>query len=411
MTVETIQCPECKTEIPITQALQGRIKEELRSDILAEAAQKEQSLGELEEKLNKRERELKKRLQDFDAQLEARIVKERKRIAEEEKKRLSTDLAAEMNDLKSQVKEKSAALREAQKAELELRKRERKLQDEKDLLELTVEKKVSKERREIAKKARESAREEYSLSIRDYENKNKSLKEQVEVLKQKLEQGSQQAQGETLELVLGDLLGSSFPEDKVKPVPKGVSGADVIQGVCNQAGAECGRIIWESKRTKNFGKTWIEKLKADQRKAKADVAVIVSTALPKEVESFGQVDGIWVTSPRHVRSLAQALRLALLEIAASRTAAVGKSKKMDLIYAYLTGTEFRGRVEAIIEGFEALQRSLDKEKAAITKIWAQRERQLESVLLNTAGMYGDLQGISGASLPEIRKLEMKAISK
>jgi hypothetical protein len=223
-------------------------------------------------------------------------------------------------------------------------------------------------------------------------------------LRRKLQQGSQQLQGEVLELALEDLISQTFPSDLVQPVPKGISGVDIIQRVQNPNGDLAGSIIWESKRTKAWSDSWIQKIKDDQRQAKADIAIIVSDALPKDCSHFKQISGIWVTHPRCAVHLASALRLLLLEVASAKRAAVGKNEKMEILYAYLSGIEFRQRVDAIVEAFVTMQDDLQEERRSTERRWAKREKTIQRVISNTSGMYGDLQGLVGSSLATIPAL-------
>jgi hypothetical protein len=236
-----------------------------------------------------------------------------------------------------------------------------------------------------------------------------AMKNQIEELKRKSEQGSQQLQGEVQELQIEATLRSAFPHDTVTPVPKGEFGGDAIQQVTTAAGQACGKILWESKRTKNWSDAWLQKLRDDQRLAKADAAIIVSQALPKHIESFGQVDGVWITSPKCSIPVAMAVRHLLIEVSAARKAGEGQQSKMELMYQYLTGPRFRHRVEAIVEKFTDMQLDLDRERKAMQRIWAKRETQIRGVMEATAGMYGDMQGIAGRSLQEIQGLELDSL--
>ena len=232
---------------------------------------------------------------------------------------------------------------------------------------------------------------------------------QIEDLKRRAEQGSQQLQGEALELQLEQTLQAKFPLDAVEPVPKGEFGGDILQRVTSPTGQRAGTILWETKRTKNWSDGWLPKLRGDQRAAKAEVAIIVSQALPKDVDSFDLVDDVWVTEPRYAIPVAIALRQSLIELAAARQAGEGQQTKMELVYQYLTGPRFRHRVQAIVEKFTDMQQDLDKERKTMTRLWAKREEQIRGVIESTAGMYGDLQGIAGRSLQEIEGLDIKLL--
>jgi hypothetical protein len=248
--------------------------------------------------------------------------------------------------------------------------------------------------------------EELKLKVAEKEETIAGMQRQIEALKHKAEQGSQQLQGEVQELELESRLTVKFPTDLIEPVPKGEFGGDILQHVLNHAGQTCGMLLWESKRTKNWSDGWLAKLRQDQRTAKADFALLVSRALPKGVDLFDHIDGVWVLDPKCVIPLAIALRQSLIEVAAVRQAGDGQYTKMGMVYEYLTGPRFRNRIEAIVEKFTDMQEDLDKERKTMTRLWAKREEQIHGVLDATAGMYGDLQGIAGKSLDEIEGLEI-----
>lgn len=273
-------------------------------------------------------------------------------------------------------------------------------------MDLTVEKKVQASLDTVREKAKQDAEEGLKLRVMEKEEQIASMQRQIEELRRKAEQGSQQLQGEVQELELEATLRAGFPHDIIEPVPKGEFGGDVLQRVVNPSNQPCGSILWESKRTKNWTEGWLAKLREDQRKAKADFALIVSNALPKGVHSFDHVDGIWVTESRCAVPVAIALRQSLIEIAAARQAGEGQQTKAELVYRYLTGPSFRHRVEAIVEKFSEMQSDLDKERRSMTRLWAKREAQIRGVIEATAGMYGDLQGIAGKAFEEIDGIDL-----
>ena len=236
-----------------------------------------------------------------------------------------------------------------------------------------------------------------------------AMQKQIEDLKRRAEQGSQQLQGEVQELALENLLRIKFPLDGIEPVPKGEYGGDILHRVIGISGQIGGTILWETKRTKNWSDTWLSKLREDQRIAKAEVAVIVSHVLPKDVDSFEMVEGIWVTNLRTFLPVAVILRQSLLDLAVARQVSDGQQTKTEMVYQYLTSSRFRHRVEAIVEAFSTMQEDLDKERKVIMKQWAKREEQIMRVMGATVGMYGDLQGIAGKSLQEIEGLELKTL--
>jgi len=238
---------------------------------------------------------------------------------------------------------------------------------------------------------------------------NAEMQKQIEELKRKADQGSQQLQGEVQELELEDLLEARFPLDEITPVPKGEFGGDVLQAVRGPAGEACGTILWETKRTRNWSDGWLAKLRADQRAARADIAVLVSQALPREVDGFGLVDQVWVVAPRLAFPVAMTLRESLIEIARARQASQGLQTKTELVYQYLTGPRFRQRIQGIVEAFDTLRSDLEAERKLLTRQWAKREAQIDRVMQGTLGMYGDLQGIAGQGLQAIEGLEVQAL--
>ena len=413
MSEPTIICPSCKTEVKLTESLAAPLIESTRRDYEKRLAQKDADTAKREAAIRIREESIAKAKEQLDEQVAEKIRSERTRIAAEEAKKaklaLQTDLdqkAKELSDLQTLMEEREAKLAEAQKAQADLLRKQRELDDAKRELELTVEKRVQEGLAVTREQAKKEAEEGLKLKVLEKEQTIASMQKQIEELKRKAEQGSQQLQGEVQELELEALLRAKFPRDTIEPVPKGEHGGDALQRVVGSNGQPCGTIMWESKRTKNWSDGWLAKLREDQRAAKAEIAVIVSQSLPKDVDTFGVVEGVWVTQPKTVLPLALTLRHTLIEVGCARQASEGQQTKTEMIYQYLTGPRFRQRVEAIVEAFSTMQEDLDKEKKAIIKQWAKREEQIERVMHATAGMYGDLQGIAGKTIQEIDGLEL-----
>jgi len=339
---------------------------------------------------------------------EIEIEEKRKAFEEKAKKDAYESVILELSDLREQLEEKTTNLKEARKQELELLKKQRELQEKEENMELEVTRKLDEERQKILEKATGKFEEEHRLKDAEKDKKLNDMKKQIDELKRKSEQGSQQTQGEVLELDLENILKKSFTHDNIEPVPKGIKGADVLHKVHSPSGQFCGTIVWETKRTKAWSDKWIAKIKEDQRRVKGEIAVILTTVLPKDVRSFAHINGIWVTDYSSMVELATAIRMGLIEVAKTKQAAVGKKEKMEVVYNYLSGSDFKQKVEAIVEAFKAMKEDLEKEKKAFSKSWAKREKQLELVITNTAGMYGDIHGIIGTSLPEIKLLEIES---
>ena len=314
--------------------------------------------------------------------------------------------AKDVADLQEILQKRDQKLAEAQKAQAAVLVKQRELDDEKRELDLTIEKRVQASVEEVRSKAKKEVEDELKLKVSEKEEQIASMQRKIEDLKQKAEQGSQQLQGEVMELELENTLRTKFPFDSIEPVAKGEFGGDVVQRVVSPSGLACGSILWESKRTKNWSDAWLAKLRGDQRAAKAELCLLVSQALPKDVESFEQIDGVWIAGPKYALPLAVALRQSLIEVANSKLLQEGQQTKAELVYEYLTGPRFRHRIEAIVEKFSDMQEDLNREKKAMTRLWAKRDAQIQAVIESTVGMYGDLQGIAGRAFEEIEGLEI-----
>jgi hypothetical protein len=359
-------------------------------------ADQDAAISEREKEIVAREKEVHDKEQGIEERVQKSIgqgiEKEKTALAKTAREEAEASLAVEMQDLRDEVKSKKEKLEEAQKNEMELRKKERALEDRAKEMDLEVDRKMDAERKRVEEETSRRMSEDHRMKDAEKDKKMSDMMRQIEDLKRKAEQGSQQTQGEVQELKLEKELAVLFPGDNVQPVPKGMNGADVIQEVISNKGVLCGTIIWESKRTKNWSDGWISKLKDDQRAAQADVAVIITQSLPKDIQHFGPVDGVWVTTYACFYGLAYLIRQKLSEIALTKMMVAGKNEKADIIFSYLTGVGFRQRVEAIVEVFSDMKKELDKEKIVTQRVWAKKEKQLQTVLYNTAGLYGDLQG-------------------
>jgi hypothetical protein len=413
MAEPTITCPKCSTEIKLT--------EQLAAPLIADTRRRyEQAMTQKNAEISKREAEIHTQRAALDRdkaaiaeEIAARVSAERERIALEETKKAKLLAASDMEqknkelaELQDVLRERDAKLADAQKAQAELIRKQRELDDARREMDLTIEKKVQESLAAVRDKARQEAEEGLKLRLLEKEEQMSSMQRQIEELKRKAEQGSQQLQGEVLELELEAAIRSKFPRDIIEPVPKGEFGGDVLQRVMGPLDQPCGTILWESKRTKNWSDGWLAKLRGDQRVAKADMALLVSNALPRDVIGFDLIDGVWVVEPRCAIPVAIALRQSLVELASARHAREGQETKMELVYDYLTGPRFRHRVEAIVEKFTDMQADLDRERKAMMRLWAKREAQIKGVIEATVGMYGDVQGIAGKALDEIDALTL-----
>lgn len=380
---DKIICPNCHEQISIDAVLTNQIEGKFKKDF----EEKERSLKESLEIENV------KKMQTMTVDLVARVKADVAKDSEIEKKLLE-----------EQLKDKVQKLEESTQKELELRREAIKLKDEKANFEIEKQRQMDEERKKIEEEASKRATEAQQAIIDQLNKKVSDVTKAKDELTRKLEQGSQQTQGEVQEMALEDMLKTEFIYDEIVPVPKGVNGADVIQIVKNELGVECGKVIWESKKTKVWTEGWIQKLKDDQRLVKADLAIIVSSALPIGAAAISQREGVWICDIKLAVSIANALRQTLLSVAREKNMSVGKNEKMEILYGYLSGTEFRQRIEAIVEAFRGMDDSLRRERQAFEKIWTEREKQIQKVIKNTVGIYGDISGV--VQLQKIDALEL-----
>ncbi len=330
MAEPTVVCPQCKTEIKLTESLAAPLLESIRRDYEQRLTQKDADIAKREKTLHEREAVLQKQKQSMDEQVAQKMQQEQVRITAEEAKKAKLAVGNELNqkvieinDLQDILKQKDIKLADAQKAQADLIRKQRELDDAKRELELTVEKRVQSDLAAAREKAKREAEDEMKLKVMEAEQTIASMQKQIEDLKRRAEQGSQQLQGEVQELEIESLLSARFPRDTIHPVPKGEFGGDILHRVMGPVGQPCGTILWESKRTKNWSDGWLPKLREDQRAAKAEIAVIVSQVLPKDVETFGLVDQVWVAHPKVALPVAVALRQTLIEIAGARASIRG----------------------------------------------------------------------------------------
>jgi len=412
----TLVCPQCKVEIKLTESLAAPLLAEVRRQFEQRLAQKDADIAKREKSIQERAATLQKEKELLDQQIAQKLAQERTRIAAEEQNKAKVALGNELeqrlkenSELQEIIKQRDTKLAEAQKAQAEVLRKQRELEDAKREMDLTIEKRVQEDLAATRAKARKEAEEELKLKVLEKDQTITAMQKQIEDLKRRAEQGSQQLQGEVQELELEALLRTQFPRDTIQPVPKGEFGGDVLHRVLGPLNQLCGTILWETKRTKNWSDGWLPKLREDQRAAKAEVAVIISHALPKDIETFGLIDGVWIADPKVVLPVALSLRQTLIEVAGARQASEGQQTKMEMVYGYLTGPRFRQRVQAIVEAFSSMKDDLDREKKAITRQWAKREEQIDRVMQATVGMYGDLQGIAGKTLQEIEGLEFQGL--
>lgn len=401
-----ITCPNCGEEFELSDALTGRIREHLKAELLQEVSRREAKLKDKTDALRAKEEQISKSREKIDEEIEARLKEQMLVIEKKAAKKLEGQYADQLKDLQGAIEEKDEAIKSFREKELELRKEQRKLKEAAESLELEVARKLDEEREKIRGEAEKKVAEEHRLKDLEKEKVINDLKASLADMKRKAEQGSMETQGEVLEQDFEAQLKSFFVHDDIKPVPKGIRGADLVQTVRTTMGAECGVLLWETKNTKAWSGAWIPKLKDDMIEVRASIAILVSVVLPDGINRFGQVDGVWVSDPLCAIPLAAALREQLMAISRERSASIGKSEKMEALYQYLAGVEFKQKIEGIVEAFTSMQDQLNKERRAMERHWKQREKEIERVVKNTVGLYGDMQGIIGGQIPAISALEL-----
>lgn len=387
----TIKCPNCQHEFEVTDAFRDEVQKDL--NIKAKEWQA------------KKEEEYRKKEDAFQQQLSESLAKQKQTLEESLRKTILSDYESKLKFLTEEKEQNEEKLKIARQKELEFFKKEQEFKNKEAELEISVQKKLNDERVKITEDIKKQEQEKNSLKIKELEKQLDDSRKLAEEMQRKAEQGSMQLQGEVQELALEELLRLTFPFDSIEEVAKGVKGADCVQIVRNNIANVCGKIIYESKRTKAFTNEWIEKLKSDMRSQQADIAVIVTETLPKDMDSFGFKDGVWICKFSDVKPLSFLLRDSLIKINTAIASQENKTDKMQLLYNFLTGNEFKQSMEAIGEGYIALREGIIKEKVQMEKIWKEREKQLDKVLLNTSQFYGSIQGIAGSAVGDLKMLE------
>lgn len=380
MVTEIIICPNCHTEIPLTEAITHQIKDEFKI--------------EFESKIEK-----------LKTEFQGKLLEEKEKIEKIAKERAESIIRTDIDDLKAQISEKDEKLKKSSQKELDFLRQAREIKDREENLELEIAKKIDEERNKIKEDSIKKFQEQFRLRLEEKEQQIQGLSLTVDDLQRKIAQGSQQLQGEVLELELEDLLHELFPADIIEPVAKGVKGADILHQVQHN-GKYCGTILWESKRAKNWKNEWVSKLKNDQRDANADIAVLYTSVFPKEMTNFDFFDGVWITDHSSIAGLATALRFNLIEVIRAKIISEGKNEKMEMMHNYLCGPEFKLKLQGIGESVISMQKDLQKEKIAMEKIWAKREKNIQGIWINAGRIVGDMHGILGRSFPEIQGFEL-----
>lgn len=412
-----IKCPNCGEKFNAEEAMASHLEEKLKKEFQEKLNKSNAEFKKREEEISQKDKEIKERLEKFEElrkseserlqkALDQKLIAEKQKVYSEVQKELSEKGKVEIENLHTTLKKKEEDLLSAQRKEIELLQQKQALEDAKARMDIEIQKTILEERKVLEDEISKRKDQENELRIKEFEKKMEDQRKLIEEMKRKSEQGSMQIQGEVQELAIEEQLAAAYPFDEIVEVGKGMRGADCIQIVKNTNGQVAGKIIYESKRTKSFAGDWVEKLKIDQRNEGADVAVLITQVLPKELDQFGFYNGIWVCQYHEFKALSAVLRDGVSKVALSKVAQENQGDKMSLLYNFMTSPEFRHQIEAIVEGFSSLKSELDREKRAMQRIWKEREKQIDKVINSTVEMYGSVRGIAGGSVQEIKGLEL-----
>ena len=413
----TIKCPNCGTEIDINEVLYHQLENKYKNEHLAEKKKLE---AEIEAKrkeykthldsLKVKEEEFKEQKEKFEEEIkkatQIQLKAERVKLQENLRKEILDEQSESMALLQKQLEEKSNQVKELNVAKAQIGQLQREKEEMESAImakaELALNEKLKLEKEKIQK----ATDEQNELKLRQKDEQLRQLQEQLQIAQRKAEQGSMQLQGEVQELAIEEWLKEKYPFDTIDEVKKGARGADCMQIVHTRESQNCGKIYYESKRTKDFQKSWIEKFKADMREKGADIGVLVTDVMPSDMQRMGLYEGIWICSFEEFKGISAVLREQIIKIHHAMKSQENKTDKMSLLYGFLTSNEFKMQIEAIVEAFTTMQSDLDSEKRSMQRIWKQREKQIEKVLDNTINMYGSIRGIAGNAIGNIKALEL-----
>ncbi|GAB4017500.1 DUF2130 domain-containing protein [Spirosoma koreense] len=403
-----LSCPHCQQPIDLEASFVHQVEQQLAHKYNQHYAGQLANLNRQQEELRQQKLAIQAKERDQQAAIEQAVAAQLKTLQAHALRKAQAEQQATVQTLQAELRDKSETVKTLQQQELNLLRQQRELEEKQASLKLEVEKQLRVERSKIEARAVQKARDENHLKEEEQQGLIRSLTDQLHAMERKIKQGSQQTQGEVQEVALEKLLVNTFPFDLITDVAKGVNGADLIHDVRNEFGRLCGRIIYESKRTKAFGGNWIDKLKADMQRHNGDIAVLVTEAMPADLPHFAQIDGVWVCTFADVRALATVLRMGVLKVSEVRTASENKGDKVQRLYDYLTGNEFQQCVRSIVRAFQMLQTGLEQEKRAMKQIWSRREKQIEAVIDSTTCMVGAIGGIAEGVILSLPELEFTA---
>ena len=405
-----IKCPNCGTSIDVQDILSHQLEEEIKQKYQSQIAEEKKKYEADFDNLNKAKEDFEKKKKQenelFQERLETQLKQEKKAIEEKVKAKLKEEQSEQFDALQKELNEKSEQIKELNRTKVEIEKLKREKAELKEAIEAESQKKLNEILIVEKEKIRKFEEDKNELKFKEYQKKIDDQKALVEEMKRKQDQGSMQMQGEVQELAIEEWLAVKFPLDTIEEIKKGARGGDCIQIVHTRTEQNCGTIYYESKRTKDFQPSWIEKFKADIRDKGANIGVLVTEVMPSDMDRLGLKDGIWICNYEEFKGLCAVLRESIIQVSTAISTQENKGDKMDMLYDFLTSSTFRMQIEAIVEGFTSMKFALDGEKRAMQRIWKEREKQIEKVVTNTIDMYGSIRGIAGNAIQSVKALEL-----
>lgn len=408
-----VKCPKCGTEIDVNAVLYQQLQSDAREQYERQLAEQQKAFEAKSQEINHEKEALEKMKAEVQEAIEkgvsAKLVAQRSQLEKTIREQIAEEKSEEMKSLEEQLQQKIQDTKELNKIKTDLARLAREKEELKEKIEAEAEQKINEKLAEEKLRIRKEAEDKNQMKLAEKDYLIKQLKDQLTESQRKIDQGSMQVQGEAQELAIDEFLKSQFPLDTIVEIKKGARGADSLHQINTRMKQNHGSVYYESKRTKDFQPSWIEKFKADMREKGALFGVIVTDAYPKGMDRMGQIDGVWVCSFDEFKGLCFVLRESVILLDSAMQSQENKGSKMEMLYEFLTGNEFRMQIEAIVEGFSQMQNDLAKEKRAMDSIWKQREKQIQKVILNTVNMYGSIKGIAGNAIGSIKALELPAV--
>ena len=406
----TIKCPDCGHEFDISDVLYDQVEHELKKEYEAKLKTERDKSRAESEKLRQQQEQLEKarseQQETIDKAIREKLRQQTKTLTEKLSARIRDEQSDQLKALEEELQAKSQQVKDLNKARADIERLKREKDELQGKAEAEMERKLGQQLNEGRQKIMDAEQERSAKLVTERDHVISQMKEQMDIMKRKAEQGSMQIQGEVQELIIEEWLTSTYPLDAIEEIKKGARGGDCLQTINTRSQTNCGRIYYESKRTKMFQPLWIEKFKADIREKNASIGVLVTEAMPSDMARMGYRDGVWICSFTEFKGLSNVLRESLISLNRVVSQQENRGDKMSMVYDFVTSDEYRLQVEAIVEGFTQMQSDLNSEKRAMASIWKKREKQIEKVLLNTSHMYSSIKGIAGNAIPVVHQLEL-----